>query len=364
MKERFFSALAPSNIALVKYMGKKEGSRNLPENSSLSLTLNSLATLTEISFLTGSTSGEDRWFSESPKSIRLEDYDRFHSPVLGEEEVRRILDHIKRVRQACRDLLPEHGISFNPECTQASWSLRSGNSFPASSGIASSASSFAAVTLATAMACSGNRDSFEKAWNMRPRFREALASVSRMGSGSSCRSFDGPWILWEQEHTKALSTQMPELSHFVVLIQEKPKPVPTSEAHLRVKSSPLWQGRVQRAENRVQEISEALHRGDFSRTAKIAWAESWEMHSLFHTAEYPFTYWEPGTLRLLQELSLWAQSQEGPIVTLDAGPNVHITAKASLAGAWRKRLSLWCPESRILEDRQGRGASPYAWGER
>ena len=97
--------------------------------------------------------------------------------------------------------------------------------------------------------------------------------------------------------------------------------------------------------------------GDLRALAFAAWAEAWEMHSLFHTSAEPFSYWEPGTLDALHFLARFLKDELPPIVTLDAGPNIHVLVDKARAERWRAILGDRFGEERLLEDRQGTGAS-------
>lgn len=352
---RTIVAEAPSNIALVKYMGK-DGPGNLPANPSISLTLSGLRSLVEAR---SAAHGADRWVPEAPAAGG-------ESPMLSEAGAARFLMHVERVRRASPAILARFGVaSREPGALE----IRSSNTFPPASGIASSASSFAALTLATAASCSSDREAFEKAWAREVELRRAFAVVSRQGSGSSCRSFEGPWVVWEGDSAAAIeSSSVTELVDLVLLFRSEPKEVSSSDAHHLVRTSPLWDGRVERATVRLRDIEAAIGDGDLLPIALHSWSEAWEMHSLFHTSAEPFTYFEPGTIECLRWFSgvlapfirapqsVKRPSSVPPIVTLDAGPNVHVLVPADEAADWKARILSRFPGLRILEDRQGRGA--------
>jgi diphosphomevalonate decarboxylase len=155
-------------------------------------------------------------------------------------------------------------------------------------------------------------------------------------------------------------SRFPEIAHFVVVVSAGEKKVSSSEAHLRVKTSPLWEGRVERVTDRFEKTRAAIEAGDVAAVSKLAWGEMWEMHSLFHTSDDPFTYWEPQTIEALQFFGEFLGSQNPvgcpPIVTLDAGPNVHVLVPAAERLAWRERLVAKFGQGRLLEDSQGTGA--------
>jgi diphosphomevalonate decarboxylase len=355
---RNVSAKAPSNIALIKYMGKSDAGLNLPENSSLSMTLNHLCTIAEIS-ATGS-SGSVRWSSSGLRKASPE-FAHASVPMLTDAGQARVVRHVERVRSALPGIFERARLTLRRGFQSEGLEIRAANTFPPASGIASSASSFAAITLATAAACAEDPDAFRKSFAGEALKRD-LARVSRQGSGSSCRSFEGPWVLWEDGDAAAVSTRMPAMAHFVILVSSEPKKVASSEAHRLVRTSPLWDGRVERALDRTRMLLSALSERDLASISRIAWTEAWEMHSLFHTCASPFSYWEPGTIAALQFLSGFIGSTESsPIVTLDAGPNVHVMVPREFQPEWRRRLSEAFGERVILEDGEGKGAELLFW---
>lgn len=292
-----WSKSAPSNIALIKYMGKSEGNR--PTNSSLSISVEALRTFVVLEKIDGPS---DRWEplavgSSSEKLMPIE---------LSEVGLQKFLNHLKRVK----DLF---GISD-------SFVVRSGNNFPSDCGIASSASSFAALTLAAAEACC------ELTGFPVPKL-EDLSKISRFGSGSSCRSFF-KWALWRDEGAVELpALEKLDLLHNVILIDQGKKQVSTSQAHVKVNKSPLFHGRAQRAENRLSELIVSLTAQPmrWKEAYEICWAEFWDMHSLFETCPEPFQYMTKESVAVLDILrgEIW-KSGDGPIITMDAGANIHL----------------------------------------
>ena len=362
--QHFITARAPSNIALIKYMGKEDSKLNLPANASISMTLNGLCSIAQVRRVAGG--GKSVFIPELPNGVNS------HAlvtgvnvlnpsvPLLSEEGVTRALRQVERVRAAAARIFPFYDLKL---AEVSGLELRTANTFPPASGIASSASSLAAITLASAAACAENVEAFEKAWAGEVNLRRDCAAVSRQGSGSSCRSFEGPWVLWDGEEVAALNGSMPEMTDFVLIVESGPKAISSSRSHELVRTSPLWYGRVERVAERIRTVEAALGEADFTQLAKTVWSESWEMHSLFHTCAEPFTYWVPGTMEILRWIApyvLGASRLEGaekpPIVTLDAGPNVHILVPTSSATVWRAALSAQFDGVTLLEDRQGTGA--------
>lgn len=368
MADPIFTVRAPSNIALVKYMGKRDASSNLPENPSLSMTLDGLCSLAQIECRSSGDAGI-RWVPELP--LGTSSLSGFSAapqvPDLSEAGAAKVTRHVSRVQKAVSEIFPAFGLVARDVPASQSWFVRTANTFPPASGIASSASSFAALTLVTAWACAEDPVDFEKRWKDSGDFRAALAQLSRLGSGSSCRSMDGPFVKWQDADVSVaksafhLPVPVPALAHFVLVVSSRAKAVSSSDAHVQVKTSPLWNGRVERACARVQELERALAAGDLTAIAKIAWSESWEMHSLFHTCAEPFSYWQPGTMVALQELSVALRESSPPVVTLDAGPNVHVIVEASKSAEWETRLNRIATAigggAFLLKDRPSQGAT-------
>lgn len=297
-------ASAPSNIALIKYMGKVEGQGNRPTNSSLSWTLSHLNTFVR---LTPLSSGVDEWKAlEGDALLPLE---------LSLKSKERFLRHFAFLKEQLQ--LP------------GAYLIESANNFPSDCGLASSASSFAALSMA-AHKMSVKMGSPE-------RDIQEIADYSRQGSGSSIRSFFGPWSLWHSEGARPLDFAGEPLFHQVVIVEAQKKKVSSSEAHRRVANSELFKGRTERAEKRLSQLLEAFRqmsdapadKSSWVDAFEICWAEFWDMHALFETSSPPFGYMEPGSLEALQKLrQIWSENGDGPLVTMDAGANIHLLYRA------------------------------------
>ncbi|MGE3262206.1 MAG: diphosphomevalonate/mevalonate 3,5-bisphosphate decarboxylase family protein [Bacteriovoracia bacterium] len=308
-----WKSFAPSNIALIKYMGKEPGNR--ATNPSLSMTLKDFRTEVEISPLTGAEN--DRW-RPLPNSAPLR-----------EESTVRFVKFFQRLKA-------EAGV-------EGFFELKSGNNFPSDAGLASSASSFAALTRTAHMA-------FAEILGKPMPSPEALAKISQTGSGSSCRSFFSPWCAWEGEKIGPVENSLPPLVDFVAVIETGFKKVSSSEAHQRVRTSDLFSTRSTRVENRMKELTAAMKAGNLPRVAEISWAELWDMHSLFHTSVPPFSYFSPGTVAMLRWVEeRWEKEGKGPIATIDAGPNVHLLVPVSERERYRALLGEAHPGIKFVE---------------
>jgi diphosphomevalonate decarboxylase len=148
--------------------------------------------------------------------------------------------------------------------------------------------------------------------------------LSRQGSGSSCRSFLPPGPFGARTGAKGAHIDV-NLDHAVIIVEDRAKDVSSSDAHVRVTTSRLFEGRKRRAEERLEQFTSALHSGDWKQAYQIAWAEFWDMHALFETSVPHFGYMQPGTIEALNHLrGIWTKTGDGPIVTMDAGANVHV----------------------------------------
>lgn len=288
-----WSAKMPSNIALIKYMGKADPKLNLPTNPSFSYTLNHLLTLVTIE---PNDSNTDQW-------QKLDEDAEFKSPKLNEQGQQRFLNHFQ--------LLKSHwGVN-------GSYTLKSGNNFPSDCGLASSASSFASLTMATYNLA---KEKFGADQSLL-----SLANLSRQGSGSSCRSFFSPWCEWQGERVEQVDLAIERLNHKVVIVDESKKLVSSSEAHKRVTTSGLFDGRIERATQRCKELKQALASKDFNLAFEICWAECWDMHALFETSRPSFGYMTGQSVEVLNRVRrYWQEHGQGPLVTMDAGANVHL----------------------------------------
>lgn len=286
-------AQAPANIALIKYMGKKDPETNTPANPSLSYSLDNLRTNVSLELNAGK---QDVW--ESLTILGTEPL------ILSTAAQERFLKHLARLKSY-----------FN---YTGSFVVRSSNNFPHSSGLASSASSFAALTKCAALALS------ELTHRSLPSI-ETQAALSRQGSGSSCRSFFSPWSLWDDETVTPIQLPYMHLSHEVIVISKDEKDVSSSAAHKRILTSPWYAERGNRAQQNLKLLLNAFTKKDWAAAYQVCWKEFQDMHQLFATCEQPFSYMTDKTTTALNTLQdLWHRDGDGPIVTMDAGPNIHL----------------------------------------
>lgn len=297
-----WSAQAPANLALIKYMGKISAHDNRATNPSLSYTLNHLQSFVE---LETSHEAYDRW---APLN-------RAHCPIpsFNPAQQKKYLTHLQRLKDRYQ--------------YQDTFIVRSCNNFPANAGLASSASSFAALSLCAMQALAE--------LTQKPTLSPLeLAHISRLGSGSSCRSFFSPWTLWDDNNIQAIALPYPNLVHKSILISQAPKPISSSEAHIRITSSPYYAERATRARQRLTDLLAAFKDHNWSQAFNIVWDEFRDMHQLFSTCQQPFAYLDQSAEEVLTYLQhYWQTHQDGPLVTVDAGPNIHLLFRSQACAA-------------------------------
>lgn len=284
-------ARAYTNIALIKYWGKKDEQLILPMNSSLSLTLNAFYTETTVSFERALL--KDHFYLDNQLQNKKQT-----------EKISRFLDIVRKDYQ-----------------TNLYARIESHNFVPTAAGLASSASGLAAL----AGACSAALN-----LNLSPK---ELSILARRGSGSACRSIFGGFAEWKQGDSDSTSyaEQIPadswenELSMLFVLVNDAQKEIPSRDGMKRtVETSVFYKGWLKAAAEDLIAVKQAIQNKDFTRLGEAAEANGLRMHATTLGAVPPFTYWSPDSLQAMN-LVRQARAQEIPCYfTMDAGPNVKI----------------------------------------
>lgn len=286
------AAKANTNIALIKYWGKRDERLFLPMNSSLSITLDRFYTMTTVEFK------------------RNLDIDIFllNSKPAGEKESSRVSRFLDIIRKLAGTNL--HAL------------VNSQNNVPTAAGFASSASGFAALAAAAA-----------NALNLKLRESE-LSVLARQGSGSACRSIYGGYVEWqkgEREDGKdsfanqILSEKDWNISILSVVVTTKEKHVSSSEGMKRtVETSPFYDGWLNTVEEDLEIIKEAIKSRDFDTLGKTAESNALKMHGTMLGAQPPILYWQSGTLDVMHHIQSLRQSGVSAYFTIDAGPNVKV----------------------------------------
>ena len=289
------TARAYSNIAFIKYWGNLDDALRLPANGSLSMNLLGLHTTTNV-----------RWLA-SPGDDSLTINDKPAQP----NALRRASAHLDVIRERL-------DLAHRAE-------IRSTNNFPMGAGIASSASAFAALTLA-AVEAAGTQLS-----------QRELSALARRGSGSASRSIPPGFVEWYAGHTHessyAESIAGPDhwdLVDIIALVSREHKRVDSTAGHATAASSMLQPARLGSAEGRLRRAKAAILRRDFERLAAVVEEDSNLMHAIMMTSKPALFYWQPTSLEIMLAVRQWRERDGLQVCyTLDAGPNVHcICARA------------------------------------
>jgi diphosphomevalonate decarboxylase len=157
--------------------------------------------------------------------------------------------------------------------------------------------------------------------------------------------------LWHSEGAEAIQIPYKNLKHQVLLCDESVKAVSSSEAHQRVLTSDLFKGRVERAEERLQKLINAMRSQNWKLSYELCWNEFWDMHLLFHTSSPSFMYMNAGTMKALVTLHKnWSEKGDGPLITMDAGSNVHLLFKEDQGQIYDETLALFRPDMPVWTD--------------
>ncbi len=329
-----YRVTSPSNIAFLKYWGKKDPQLQWPANDSLSMTLNQLATRT------------NAYIADAPDHIF-----QFQGEKLGR-------DH-KRFHKAYKhlDYLAET-FGFKEKLA-----FSSTNSFPTGAGVASSASGLSALTLA-AIACWTHSSNFHEL-EAQGFGREHLAHLSRLGSGSAGRSLFGGYVQWQagshSDKQKILALYNAEhwaLNDTVVLFSHTEKSKSSTQAHGDAWSSIIFSTRIAGAPERMQAMLKAIHRRDMEGLGPLLETEALEMHAVMMTTRPPQYYL---TTESTEFLAAFRRARiEGKFeayFTIDAGPNIHIIHEPKEAGKLQAWLAEHYPNLSLLHDKVGEGPS-------
>ncbi len=332
---------APSNIALVKYWGKKPG--QIPVNPSLSFSLQHCLTRTEVTFT------EKRAKSKKPEigytfnnrptkafSTRIENY--FHS----------ILTEI-------------------PWVTELRLKINSYNTFPDSAGIASSASAFASLALVLAQY---EYTLIEKAPDA-AMFQRA-SHLARLGSGSAARSVYGGWASW------GLAAHLPDasdefaipftevhpafkgLNDAILIVSSEKKAVSSSKGHALMDTNPFKSMRITQAGNNHSKMLEILKNGDLMAFIELAENEAMTLHAMMMTSNPGYILLKPGSLPIIHAVRAFREKTGLPVgFTIDAGPNIHLLYfnedKERIVPFIKNELIAFCEDSHWINDGIGQG---------
>jgi diphosphomevalonate decarboxylase len=296
------TAVANPNIAFIKYWGKADEAQNLPANPSLSMNLGALTTVTTVEFRPGLSA----------------DTVTIGNQVAGEQSWTRVAAHLDRVRALA-------GTSDRARVVSRS-------DFPAGTGLASSASAFAALSLAATRAVDLDLD------------QAALSRLARLGSGSACRSVPAGFSLWEgdtDETSFARQVAPPEhwdLRDVIAIVSYQHKNVGSYDGHRLASTSPFHGARLAAVPELLAAVLQGLEERDLRILGTAIEADALAMHGVMMTSRPSLLYWSPVTVAVLQVMQVWRDEGLAVYFTIDAGPNVHCLCRAKDAEEVRERL--------------------------
>ncbi len=279
---------ASSDIALIKYWGKKDEILRLPENGSISMILAGLDTVTTVEF--------------SPE-LTLDEV-----TIAGEQdrkEAARVSKHLDRIRKLAG--------------TKLFAKVDSENSFPRGTGLSSSGSGFAALTYAATDALNLNLSEKE------------LSILARQGSGTACRCVCGGYVEWQDgdsSETSYSTTIFPadywQIVDVVAVVDEGRKKISSTEGHQTAQSSPFFQARQAHLPAKIEAVKTALAAQDFTKLGEIVEAEALEFHSILLTSQPTLIAWYPGTVEVMLAVQQLRAEGVAAYFTINTGFNVHV----------------------------------------
>ena len=298
---------SPSNIALVKYWGKNEV--QIPKNSSISFTLKNCLTKTKLDY------------NKKTIKTKLLEFDVFFNNKLKSDFKPKIQSFFERI------------VIYCPYILEYKFNINSSNSFPHSSGIASSASGISALALCIM--------SIEKSINpgiSEDYFYKKASFLSRLGSGSACRSIIGSVNLWGSHKSFTESSDLFSVDltskvndvfmsyHDAVLLVDKGvKTVSSTAGHKLMNDHLFGDKRFQAAQHNIEKLSVILKNGNLNEFVKLVENEALMLHGLMMTSDPSYILIKPNTLHIIEKIREFRSQNNIPVCfTLDAGANVHV----------------------------------------
>ena len=337
-----FTWQTPSNIALVKYWGKSNP--QIPKNASISFTLNNCHTITKIDFLK----------KEKSESI---DFDLFFEGKQKDDFKPKISEFFNRIQEYCPYIF-DYKMVINSE-----------NSFPHSSGIASSASGLSAISM-----CLMSLEQ-ELISDLSLEYINKKASfLARLGSGSASRSIEGPLVVWGEHPEIEGSSDLygvqfsnkvhPIFNNYqdvILLVDKGEKQVSSTVGHGLMHNHPFAENRFLQANQNLTKMSNILQDGDIKNFISLVESEALTLHAMMLTSNPYFILMKPNTLEIINRIWEYRENKESNICfTLDAGANVHVlfpeNEKAEVLSFIENELSIFCQKKHYICDNTGLGA--------
>jgi len=337
----------PSNIALIKYWGKSEP--QIPKNASISFTLNNCHTVTKIDFVKRVTLSE----VETPQIT----FELFFEGQKKEAFKPKISQFFERIKEYCPYIF-KYDMVINSE-----------NSFPHSSGIASSASGLSAIAM-----CLLNLEKDLNPSLSNVYINQKASFLARLGSGSASRSVEGPIVVWGK-HTEIegssdlFGVKFPYKVHSVfenyqdaiLLVDKGEKQVSSTVGHNLMHKHPYSEQRFLQANENLSKLSEILQNGNIDKFINMVESEALTLHAMMLTSNPYFILMKPNTLEIINAIWKFREDTGSKICfTLDAGANVHVlyseNEKEKVTLFIIETLSSFCEKNKYIFDTVGFGA--------
>lgn len=312
------TARAHTNIALIKYWGKKDADLRLPLMSSISMTLDAFYTDTSLLIDT-----EDKKFILNGQEVT--------GPAAN-----RVFDYVERLQKL-----------FN---VAGNFHVISDNHVPTAAGLASSSSAFAALAA-----------SFVKAYNLSIS-PKGLSILARLGSGSATRSIYGGFVKWNKGTNSANSfaevidekPQM-DLKLLAVEISEAEKKLSSTKGMKLAQTSPFFKPWIARNDEEIAQMEAAIKSNDFTKLGQLAELSASEMQAINLAAQPGFTYFANETLEIIKLIQELRNKGLECYYTIDAGPNVKILCQKNSCSNIKKYVKNILPNVKIVEAGFGPG---------
>ena len=316
------TAKSPVNIAFIKYWGKADPQKRIPQNNSISMCLSDLCSLCTVEFSFRFKEDQINFLGER---------------VVEKKELERIIQVLNRVRVLAKSNLKAR--------------VATKNNFPKATGIASSASGLSAVTAAS---CSALKLQLTK---------EELSKLSRLASGTASRSIPDGFVEWEKgvDENTSFSKQIfpPDwwpIADVAAIVTHKMKKIKSTEGHALADTSPFQEQRIKGMPKKVKAIKKAIKERDFMKFGQILEAECLSMHAVCLTSQPPIIYWEAPTIEIMRRVQQWREDGLKAYFTIDAGPTVHIICEGENVSRLVLRLKTIKGIERISVNKPGIGA--------
>lgn len=327
------TAQTPTNIAVIKYWGKRDETLILPINDSISVTLDPAHLCTTTTVAVSPSFDQDRMWLNG-KEISLSG-GRFQSCL-------------RETRSRASDVIDEKkGIKI----TKEEWKnlhlhIASYNNFPTAAGLASSAAGLACLVFALAKLMNVQEDESQ------------LSAIARQGSGSACRSLFGGFAKWimgkNDDGSDSVAVQLADEKHWdelviiIAVVSSRQKETSsTSGMRETVDTSMLIHHRAKEVvPKRIVEMEEAIRERDFASFARLACADSNQFHAVCLDTTPPIFYMNDTSHRIISCVEKWNRAEGTPQVayTFDAGPNaVMIARNRKVAALLLQRLLFYFP---------------------